>query len=226
MLTAAKKQSGIGLIELMIASSLGVILLGGAIAMFSSTVATNARTMHITRLNQDMQAIMDVVSDEIKRAGFIDTVGKEYSSEVLLVESYNGSNRCVRYAYDTNNSNSLSSSDFRGFRYNSSLRTLQFMQTNATACSGNDGSWVDINNTREIEITSVTFTRTKTCFNLTDNTSTLSNTNACASSQSGDYATEHYTVDVNITGRLKSDTNIQKTLTNTIKIRSGRIWQI
>ena len=64
------KQSGLSMIELMISIAIGLIVVSGVIGMFVSTVTSNANNLKMTRLNQDLRAVMDIVTRDIRRAGY------------------------------------------------------------------------------------------------------------------------------------------------------------
>lgn len=214
--TRNKSQTGITLIELMISTALGVMLLGGAIAIYSDTVSASARSLHVSKINQDLQAIMEIMSSEIKRTGYLST-GAATGADTLVVEN---SGACVRYQYDINNSNSLTSADFRAFRYNSGSKSIEFKKESAGNCSGSTG-WLALHNVRDIEITALTFTRNVSCYNLTQN---AQNNPSCGAANNGDSLLSSYDLDIDITGNSKTETAITRTLSNTVKIRSGRYW--
>lgn len=65
-----KSQLGFTLVELMISMLLGLIVIGGVISVFTNTVATNSSTMQTTRLNQEMRSIMEMISSDLRRAGY------------------------------------------------------------------------------------------------------------------------------------------------------------
>jgi Tfp pilus assembly protein PilV len=70
MLTMSpNKQSGLTLIELMISIALGLLVLTGLVYMLSATMRTNTSTIRTTHLNQELRAIMDLMTRDLKRAG-------------------------------------------------------------------------------------------------------------------------------------------------------------
>ncbi len=54
----------------MISMLLGLIVIGGVITVFTNTVATNSSTMQTTRLSQEMRSIMEMISSDLRRAGY------------------------------------------------------------------------------------------------------------------------------------------------------------
>lgn len=63
------KQFGLSLIELMVAVTIGLFILSGLAFLTSGTVNSNARQLKTTRLNQELRAIMDLTTRDLRRAG-------------------------------------------------------------------------------------------------------------------------------------------------------------
>lgn len=64
-----KSQSGLTLIELMISIALGLLVLTALVYMLSATLRTNTSTIRTTHLNQELRAIMDLMTRDLKRSG-------------------------------------------------------------------------------------------------------------------------------------------------------------
>jgi prepilin peptidase dependent protein B len=64
-----KKETGFSLIELMIAMSLGLIVVGGAISVFLATSNSNRDVLNAMRLNQELRGVMSFVVRDLRRAG-------------------------------------------------------------------------------------------------------------------------------------------------------------
>lgn len=64
------RQSGISLIELMIGSAVGLIVLAGVLNFYLTTVETSADNLQMARLNQELRAVMDIMTRDIRRAGY------------------------------------------------------------------------------------------------------------------------------------------------------------
>jgi len=67
--TPILRQSGLTLIELMISITVGLFVLTGLIYLLSSSMNTNTQTLRSTRLNQELRAVMQLVTHDLKRAG-------------------------------------------------------------------------------------------------------------------------------------------------------------
>jgi len=64
------KQKGFNLIELMIASMLGIVVTGGALSMYISTIKAGADIAKSARLNYDLDTTMQLMVNDIRRAGY------------------------------------------------------------------------------------------------------------------------------------------------------------
>jgi prepilin-type N-terminal cleavage/methylation domain-containing protein len=62
-------QKGFSLIELMISLTLGLIVMGGALSIVTSILATNTSTLKMTRLDQELRAVMMMLTRDLRRAG-------------------------------------------------------------------------------------------------------------------------------------------------------------
>lgn len=67
-------QAGLTLIELMISIALGVFVLLGLVYLTSATMRTNAQTLRATHLNQELRAIMHLITRDMRRAGGMSSV--------------------------------------------------------------------------------------------------------------------------------------------------------
>ena len=64
------KQSGFSLIELMIASVIGLVLLGGIVTIFTSNSASSKMSSGLTRIQDSGRVAIDILSYNIRMAGY------------------------------------------------------------------------------------------------------------------------------------------------------------
>lgn len=64
-----QKQTGLSLIELMISVVAGMIVVGGATAVYVSTISSSSAVLKQSKLNQEIAALMNVMNNDIRRAG-------------------------------------------------------------------------------------------------------------------------------------------------------------
>jgi len=90
-----QKQSGLTLIELMIAMVLGLFVSAVTISIFSTTVRSNVENMKMIRLNQELRGAMTMMVNELKRHGY-----SSINTNADFMNDFNFSSTCVRYSYD------------------------------------------------------------------------------------------------------------------------------
>ncbi len=66
-----KKHTGLSLIELLIGIIVGIIVMAGAIKTFTGSSKSGSDNIKINELNQDLRSMMDIMTSEIRRAGFV-----------------------------------------------------------------------------------------------------------------------------------------------------------
>lgn len=63
-----RSQAGVTLVEMMIAMVVGMIVIGAAIALIVSLMQSNNDSIRSMRLSQEMRAVADIVTMEVRRA--------------------------------------------------------------------------------------------------------------------------------------------------------------
>ena len=66
----SRRARGLGIVELMIGLALGLFVVGGGLLMLAGFTDENRRLLLETRLNQDLRAASDVVTRDLRRAGY------------------------------------------------------------------------------------------------------------------------------------------------------------
>ncbi|MFG0833016.1 PilW family protein [Aeromonas bivalvium] len=209
-----RRVAGFSLVELMVSMVAGLILVAAVTALFATILKANSTAMKVSRLNQEIQAITDMMARDIQRAGYdasaatasrmVSGAGPSpfyFDTDVdLMSETATGSNlyRCVRVSYDENGNGVLDNSASSSFEtlvysYSSADKGIKLATGASAACNG--GSLLSTDNT--IEITSLTL-------------------NLLSSSQvSGARAMQ-----LNIAGRYKDNVALTLNLQRDIKLRN------
>lgn len=65
-----RSQHGLSLTELLISLATSLFLLSGVVGMFSATLSSQGDSLKATRLNQELRNVMDLMSRDIRRAGY------------------------------------------------------------------------------------------------------------------------------------------------------------
>ena len=188
MLTGTQnRQRGLTLIEIMVGLSVGFIVIGGAIVVYTSSVKNSNDTLKASRLNQEVAALVLVISNDVRRAGYWEnpTPGNyqlnpfsQADATALAVrddmtgdvqQPPTGQGTCLTYAYDAsylpgNLPGVVDSTDLFGFRLNNGV--VQMRETGivdgldcvgGTCLSCNNGVWQDVTDPNLIEVTALNF---------------------------------------------------------------------
>lgn len=140
-----KITTGFSLLELMIAMALGLIVIGGTVSMYISTIRGSADTVNSARLNYDLETVMQVMVGDIRRAGYwggavVDSVATDnpFTGNLAAVDANiiisnlagEDADSCVLYTYDADasgvntssinlpalNTDDVADDEFYGFR--------------------------------------------------------------------------------------------------------------
>jgi prepilin-type N-terminal cleavage/methylation domain-containing protein len=88
LVTILPRQKGFSLVELMISLTLGLVVMGGALSIVTSILATNTSTLKMTRLDQELRAVMMMLTRDLRRAGSwglaAEVVESSFDSELTL----------------------------------------------------------------------------------------------------------------------------------------------
>jgi type IV pilus assembly protein PilW len=187
-----KQQKGLTLIELMIGLLVGAIVAAGAISIFTGSVRNSTDNINLTRLNQDLRAMMDIMERDIRRAGFVTSDPQTNLNSVLNNPFFSATTdiaiydpgpvqgTCIVYAYnrDDNDANNddvigdietpsaVDSNERLGFRLDSGgeLDMRKYGATNENCTVG--AEWENITEP-EVEITALTFALEDKVLNVT-----------------------------------------------------------
>ena len=70
MFLSTRYQRGFSLVELLVSLATGLFLLAGVMGIFSATLSSQGSVLKATRLNQELRNIMDLISRDVRRAGY------------------------------------------------------------------------------------------------------------------------------------------------------------
>ncbi|MGE6147612.1 PilW family protein [Aeromonas media] len=210
---------GFSLVELMVAMVAGLLLVAAVTTLFATILRANSTAMKVSRLNQEVQAITDMIARDIERAGYDASAATATrmtsgaapspfyfdASTDLLDETATGSKlyRCIRISYDDDADGVLdnpspspstsSQNESRVYSYSSAQKGVKLDTGGSAACD----SSAFLSTDDAIEITALTY-------------SLLS-----SSQVSGARA-----IQLNISGRYKDKTELTLNLQRDIKLRN------
>lgn len=70
MLRPRRGQSGLGLVELMIATTIGLVALAAIVSVYSSTAQQGSGLLRAMHLQQQLYGVADLIAADIRRAGY------------------------------------------------------------------------------------------------------------------------------------------------------------
>lgn len=168
----------------MVGLAVGLIVAAAVISVYVNTLNTSGTTLRSSRLNQEMNAIMNIMVNDIRRAGYWggSTTGDasinpfNLAATTLKVFSWDGaaytdesplgSGGCIVYAYDLNSDGGLddgSGADKNegfGFRWKGAANNAIEMKrghTDVQDCSDTDETWGPMTDTSFIAIDGLSF---------------------------------------------------------------------
>ena len=151
-----RRQSGFSLIELMIALTAGLIIIG-AVSMFTvATMRSYSENILSTLLTQELRTSMNLMVRELRRSGHdstsvtrVLTDGTASTFGNLDVDA-----ECIVYEYDRQVSGAgPDATEMRGLRWDADAETLQINATSASIDCASDDGWEDITNPQSVRIT-------------------------------------------------------------------------
>ena len=121
---APRLRRGLSIVELMVGVTIGLFILAGASLVLTTQLGDNRRLLLESQVQQDLRSTVDLISREIRGAGYWGDAYKQvwkatavnpYSAGPLVATS--GNTSLVYYSsLDWNENNSIDSNEFGGFR--------------------------------------------------------------------------------------------------------------
>lgn len=218
-LTFLRDSAGFTLIELMIALAINAFVFGVLITIFVTNLNHYHKTIDINRLNEQLQTTMELMTNDIRRAGYWananSDIGLAQNNNPFVATgvdvSVNAGNNCILFAYDHDNDgllpaiNAAIDDERYGFRLNGGA--VQARPPGAAySCTAAATAWENMTDTNVVTVTALTFTLT---------TVTLT-------TGPGTQGVALRSVDITLTGQLVGDTSVTKTLTQHVRIRNDK----
>ncbi len=231
------KLTGFSLVELMISIVVGLIVVAGVISIFSSAIKSHSDNLKMTRLNQELRVVMDMMVRDIRRAGYSGdalSVGVNIfntGTNRIVVGSPGNSNLgasgtsggCVLYAYDDNGSGTLQASERRGYRLDvvsgvGVIRTRQGGTAPTKDCSFSGVNMESVTDVSTFHISTLTFVINPVC-PLGGHAGTVQ----LVTNTSAPQYRIIRTVQITLTGELRSDSSITRSLRETVRVQNDEI---
>lgn len=219
------KITGFSLVELMISIVVGLIVIGGVLGVFVSAIKSHSDNLKMTRLNQELRTVMNMMVRDIRRAGFNrnarDALDPAMSNTNPFSDPGAGTNlniapgnSCITFAYDYDGDGSLGlggavADERYGYRLDAVSMAVEMRQGGATCAVG---GWVNITDENSIEIVPVGGNPALSF--------TVSSLTADIDGVPGGSGISVRNVEIVLSGHLKSDTSVGRTLMETVRVRA------
>ncbi len=146
-------QRGLSIIELMVGVAIGMLIVGGAIKLFTDMFGNNRRLLIEARVNQDLRAAADLIARDLRRAGYwrnaasgVAASASRPSNPYAAASATMLSASTVMYAYDRDGVDAVDDATEQfGFRVNGNVIEMRV----GTA-------WQPLTDPNTVEITSPT----------------------------------------------------------------------
>lgn len=234
MLTRHSSQHGFTLTELMIGSTVGLLVLAGATQLYVLNIRASTNNLAIARLAHDMRTLLTLMQQELARSGYSSVSPEQQPFQqnpfLLLPEQLALGNAagepgqsCVLYAYDRypdgkigvgrpgKATASTTRSNVEQFGFRLSKQRLQ-LRTGGGSFRCDSGHWQTLHD-ESLVIDRFTVSRSTTCLNAEDAQQ------ACRSGQS---ALLHHHLTLQLTAHLKNRPMIQQTLATDVAARNDQ----
>jgi len=199
----------------MISITVGLIVMAGVLGIFVNTVKASSDAMKMTRLNQELRAAMDVMTRDIRRAGywgkastsigFGPAVSNVNPFDVIAPGATDGvANSCIIYSYDEDKDGVVDEHEYFGFRLKSSAVQSREENENCTASE----EWKDITDKQSILITALKFEFT--------------NPKTVAVNPGGASKIKVREVTITLQGELKNDSSVKREIKDAVRVRSDQ----
>jgi len=244
-----KKQKGFTLIEIMIALMLGLIVIGGALSIYISTIRSSTDVTNSARLNYDVDSVMQLMINDIRRSGYwggaisgANAKNNNFTQAATNIQIRNiaapttavNSGNCILYTYDADSNGLVSTDEYYGFRLNGVELEARITGTVATAQScGVNTQWNNIADENKVSISALIFSDNNSkCLNTTSNTlyAPVGVDKSCPSaavagfSVTGNTLVETREIAITLTGSVVNDASVSKSLSANVKVRNNRIF--
>jgi len=180
-------QAGFTVTELLITMGLGLSIVGSILVGYLATYTSSMDTLAASKMNQDLNAVMNLMISEFRRAGYsgeanvasnptlnsfnvqgstalrvIDTM----ASNTVLAPAGDGTwtnggaatqGSCILYAYDRDNDGTLDLDELNGFRLNGSTVEMRTAGVLASAGSCAAGTWAALTDPNFITVSALAF---------------------------------------------------------------------
>jgi type II secretory pathway component PulJ len=230
-----RRQAGVTLTDLLVGTTVGALVLIGISTTYVLGARSTSQNVEQARLNQELRAVLEIMQQDIRRAGYWDMSDVEDADPAQnpFQSTIDGIDRrlrtgqvdgespgsCVLYSYDFEPDNATALTMF-GFRLRNQyvqVRTGPSSVDDKTfECTIGSGSWERITSD-DVRITALRFTIETAQTNLTPEKEDA----ACATNE---LCRETRRVAILMAGQIRDDPAVRQSLQATVAVRNDRYF--
>lgn len=166
MLAFLSKQNGNSLVELMIAMTLGLASITAMASLVGHGIALNSSLLATSRLEEEMNAVVTVISHDLKRAGYFSntkemvedpkTISNPFDNSVIVAAFGNEPiNSCINFAYDRNKNGILDTGNGNeNYGYRLRNKAIE-IRLDGALCD--QSGWHDLTDSKIVEVKELHF---------------------------------------------------------------------
>ena len=206
-----QKNAGFTLIELLIGLTLGLMVIASTLTLYVITTRSSSDLLHSTRLNHDLETIMQIMTHDIRRAGY-------QGSSPNDIQDLKLEDTCILYSYYDDQIGLTPEIKYYGFQLKNNAIRLRKSGIDNDNCDSSDNSWESITEENITQITELTFSDAKSQgFNATT-TSTRLWTTVNSAASTGNSITKISHITITLSGALVQDPTVEKTLEASVTV--------
>lgn len=170
----ARRQHGLSLVEILVAIVLGLLLVSAVATLLVSHIVEHRRMLAEVRLMQDLRAAADLVTRDLRRAGYWGRAEQAVADDTqpppppnpyagVWPDAQAGATTALGYSYSRDDTeDGLASSNERfGFRLNARTHVLEMRLGGAAITPDAGDSWQPLTDPNAIQITQFAVTNTQ-----------------------------------------------------------------
>jgi len=173
-----QRQRGFTLTELMITVALGLSVISSVLLGYLATYKGSMGTLASSKLGQDMNTVISLMTGELRRAGYsaeaavldspennsfsvVDSTALEIFNTVAsnTQQAATGSGSCIVYTYDMDQDGVVDAAELSGFRLSNGVVQMRTSGNAADpdTCSSTSNTWSDLTDDDLLTVTALTF---------------------------------------------------------------------
>jgi prepilin peptidase dependent protein B len=201
-----RNQRGFTLVELMVGLVVGLIVIGGSLAIFLSSLSNSNYTLKMAKLNQDLTSVMQLMVNEVRRAGYTSDIS--ITPTPAMDYAADSANSCFLYSHGDKDGNVVK----RGFNLTGSVL---MMREDPTLCNFTGGDAVTDVNSMTVTNFGIDDSRSK-CVYVSD-----SSENTCTTAVASGLAyIKIREIEISLSAKSATDDTIFSTMTESVRVRN------